>query len=270
MIFSESRFGVFRIGLCGTSRNLTLPLKIELKPDERVLLGDCVITNAGPRTRLLIEGSVPILREKEIMTLSEADTMAKLIYLAVQFIYAAKRPKDHHALYFRLARDFVKAAPGAKPYIESINNQILTGNPYKALKEARKLIAYERENLKMHHATKAYAKTAVETASPRELEANLLLQAAAKLQAVYDSWNDKKPPGLEDALLFNRRLWTIFLDAVTSESNKLPAKVRENIRRLGVYIMAETFSLMTKPKPQHLTSIIKINRGLAAGLRSKS
>jgi hypothetical protein len=33
--------------------------------------------------------------------------------------------------------------------------------------------------------------------------------------------------------------------------------------------MAETFSLMTKPKPEHLQAIIKINRGLAAGLRDK-
>ncbi len=115
----------------------------------------------------------------------------------------------------------------------------------------------------------AYAKTAIETAAPRDLEANLLLQAAAKLQAVHDSWRDK-PSGLNDALLYNRRLWTIFLDAVMSENNKLPVAVRENIRRLGVYVMAETFSLMTKPKPDHLKSIIKINRGIAAGLRGKS
>ncbi len=55
-----------------------------------------------------------------------------------------------------------------------------------------------------------------------------------------------------------------------SENNKLPVAVRENVRRLGVYVMAETFSLMTKPKPDHLTSIIKINRGIAAGLRGKA
>ena len=246
-----------------------MALKIELKPDERILIGDCVITNAGKRTRLLVEGAVPILRAKDIMSLGQADTPAKLIYLAVQFIYAAKRPRDHHALYFRLAAEFQKAMPGAKSFIESINNQILTGEPYKALKEARQLIAYEKDHRNMHHASQAYAKTALETASPRDLEARLLLQAAAKLQAVHDSWRDK-PSGLDDALLFNRRLWTIFLDAVMSETNRLPAAARENIRRLGVYIMAETFSLMTKPKPEHLTSIIKINRGIAAGLRGKA
>jgi flagellar protein FlbT len=244
-------------------------LKIELKPDERILLGDCVVTNTGPRTRLTIEGEAKILREKDIMTLSRANSMAKLIYLDVQFIYTAKTPQDHHALYFRLADQFLKAAPGAKPYIESINNRILTGEPYKALKEARKLIAYEKDHLDMNYAADAYAKTAVETASPRTLEARLLLRAAAKLQAVHDSWSDK-PRGLDDALLYNRRLWQVFLDAVTGETNKLPKKVRENIQRLGIYVMAETFSLMTKPKPDNLKSIIKINRGLAAGLRDKN
>jgi flagellar biosynthesis repressor protein FlbT len=247
-----------------------LALKIELKPNERILLGDCVVTNTGPRTRLRIEGQVRVLREKDIMTLSRADSLAKLIYLAIQFIYTAKNPKEHHELYFRLSDQFLKAAPGAKSIVENINNLILTGEVYKALREARKLIAYEKEHLKMRHAVNAYAKTTVETASPRALEANLLLQAAAKLQAVHDTWSENKPRGLDEALLYNRRLWTIFLDAVTADGNKLPEQTRENIRRLGVYVMAETFSMMTKPKPEHLKSIIKINRGLAAGLREKN
>ncbi len=246
-----------------------MPLKIELKPKERIILGDCVVTNGDRRARLVIDGDVTILREKDIMSLSRADSLAKLIYLAVQFIYTAKRQRDHRELYFRLTREFLTAAPDAKPLIENINKQILTGEPYKALKEARKLIDYEEEHSEMHYAANAYAKTALDTAAPRELEARLLLQAAAKLQAVYNSWRDK-PLGLNEAVLYNRRLWTIFLDAVTSENNKLPVQVRDNLRRLGVFIMAETFSLMTNPKPDHLTSIIKINRGIAAGLRGKA
>ncbi len=168
-----------------------------------------------------------------------------------------------------MSDQFLKAAPGAKPIIDNTNNLILTGELYKALRETRKLIAYEKEHLKMRHAVNAYAKANVEMASPRALEANLLLQAAAKLQAVHDSW-PSKPRDLDEALLYNRRLWTVFLDAVTNDSNKLPKETRENIRRLGVYVMAETFSMMTKPKPDHLKSIIKINRGLAAGLRDKN
>jgi len=122
-------------------------LKLELKPGERVILGDCVVTNDNQRTRLLIEGTVPILREKDIMALSRANTLAERIYFAVQLMYTSKHPQDHHALYFRLVRKIVNAAPSTRPYIEAINNRILTGELYKALKEARKLIAYEKELL---------------------------------------------------------------------------------------------------------------------------
>jgi flagellar biosynthesis activator protein FlaF len=121
----------------------------------------------------------------------------------------------------------------------------------------------------MHYAHKAYGRTAKETAGPRQLEAMLLLEAAAKLQAVRDSWHEK-PMGLDEAILYNRRLWIIFIDAVRRDDNQLPVEVRDNLLRLGVYIMAETFSLMTEPKPRHLESIIKINRNLAAGLRARA
>ncbi|MGA9949641.1 MAG: flagellar biosynthesis repressor FlbT, partial [Xanthobacteraceae bacterium] len=44
-----------------------MALKSELKPNERILRGDCVVSNAGSRTRLKIEGQVRSLREKDIM-----------------------------------------------------------------------------------------------------------------------------------------------------------------------------------------------------------
>jgi flagellar protein FlaF len=121
----------------------------------------------------------------------------------------------------------------------------------------------------MHYASKVYAKTAKEVADPRQLEASLLLEAAAKLQAVHDSWGDKPPAGLSEALLYNRKLWLIFIDAVTNDNNRLPVEVRQNIANLGVFVLGETFSLMTKPKPEHLASLITINRSLATGLSAK-
>ena len=125
-----------------------------------------------------------------------------------------------------------------------------------------------------HYASRAYAKVAVEVAAPRELEARLLLNAAAKLQAVVDSWGNKEsrrsgPNGLAEALLYNRRLWLIFIDAVMSDQNKLPAGIRQNILNLSVFVMGETYSLMTAPKPHHLANLIKINRALSAGLSAR-
>ena len=121
----------------------------------------------------------------------------------------------------------------------------------------------------MNYASKAYAKVARETADPRELEATLLLKAAAQLQAVHDSWKDK-PDGLNEALLYNRRLWTVFLDAVMRDDNRLPIATRQNVLNLGMFVMTETFSLMTAPKQEHLANLIQINRAIAAGLGSKT
>jgi flagellar protein FlbT len=124
-----------------------MPLKVELKPGERILIGECVVTNTSQRARLLIAGETPILREKDILVPAHADSPAKRIYLAVQLMYTSKDPRAHHEIYFVLIRDLLKAAPSTWQHIEAINNHILTGQMYKALKDAKKLIAYEQELL---------------------------------------------------------------------------------------------------------------------------
>lgn len=125
-----------------------MALKVELKPHERIIIGSCVITNTDQRARLLIDGdNVPILREKDIMTPESADTPAKLVYLAVQLMYISPDPQNNHGTYFNLLREIITAVPSAWPIIEEINSNILNGQLYRALKEARKLIAYERELL---------------------------------------------------------------------------------------------------------------------------
>ena len=127
-------------------------LKVELKPGERLIIGECLITNDEQRTRLLIEGQAPILREKDIMLPAKADTPAKRIYLAVQLMYTSRDPSTHHATYFSLMRDLVQAAPSAWPYMTEISNHIMAGEMYKALKSAKALIIYEKELL--DHATR--------------------------------------------------------------------------------------------------------------------
>ena len=125
-----------------------MALKVELKPHERIIIGSCVITNTDQRARLLIDGDkLPILREKDIMTPELADTPAKLIYLAVQLMYISPEPEVNHGTYFNLIRDIVTVAPSAWPLIENINNNILNGEMYYALKEAKKLVTYEKKLL---------------------------------------------------------------------------------------------------------------------------
>src|SRR3954447_16838638 len=131
-----------------SQRRTGMALKVELKPHERIIIGACVVTNTDQRARLLIDGDrIPILREKDILTPDTADTPAKLVYLAVQLMYLAPDPMNHHPTYFSLVRDILTAMPSAWPFIEGINNYILNGDLYHALKEAKKLIVHEEKLL---------------------------------------------------------------------------------------------------------------------------
>jgi flagellar biosynthesis activator protein FlaF len=123
----------------------------------------------------------------------------------------------------------------------------------------------------MRSAAQAYGMVAKQVASPRELESDLLLKAASRLQAVQDGWDGTKPQAnnarLNDALLYNRKLWMIFLSSATASDNPLPAAIRQNVANLGIFVMHQTIAVMADPKPEPLSSLIKINRELASGLR---
>jgi flagellar protein FlbT len=124
-----------------------LALKVELKPGEKLLVGNCVITNSDQRTRLYIEGHAPVLREKDILTPETATSPARRIYLVVQIMYINDDISTRREEYFELVRDFVAAVPSSLPIVDQINNEILTGQLYKALKAAQQLREYEQELL---------------------------------------------------------------------------------------------------------------------------
>jgi flagellar biosynthesis repressor protein FlbT len=133
-----------------------MALKVELKPHEKIIIGSCVITNTEQRAKILIEGErIPILREKDILTPASADTPAKLLYLAVQLMYVAHDPQEHHTVYFDVMRNLLDAMPSSGVVIQEINNHILNGDYYKALKESKRLIAMEAELLEQARAQAA-------------------------------------------------------------------------------------------------------------------
>src|SRR5690606_574616 len=108
-----------------------------------------------------------------------------------------------------------------------------------------------------------------QTASPRELEAALLLRAAARLQAIRDGW-DEQQSQLGAALNFNRRLWSIFLASVTRPDNPLPPAIRQNVANLGLFVCNHTLSVLLDPRPENLRILINVNREVAAGLRGNA
>jgi len=118
----------------------------------------------------------------------------------------------------------------------------------------------------MHAAAKAYSQTATQTLGPRELEAHLLIKAASKLQVIRDDF-DARRGDLAAALLYNRKLWTVFVSAVTDSAHQMPVQLRENIANVGVFVFLRTAELQEQPDANALTALIDINRNIAAGLR---
>src|SRR5437763_13983271 len=120
-----------------------MALKVELRPHERIIVGNCVITNTDQRARLLIDGdNVPILRERDILTPETADTPAKLVYLAVQLMYISPDPQTQHGTYFNLVRDIVTAVPSSWPIIEVFIKLVLNVRLLLSLTESTRLYTY--------------------------------------------------------------------------------------------------------------------------------
>jgi len=127
-----------------------MALRIELKPRERFILGGAVLQNGDARSELILENNVPILRGKNILSLEEADTPCKRIYFLIQLMYVeGGNLAEHQDTYWALVRDIVGAAPSMLGLIDAINEQLVGGHYYEALKLTRKLIN-EEERLIQH------------------------------------------------------------------------------------------------------------------------
>jgi len=120
----------------------------------------------------------------------------------------------------------------------------------------------------MSHAAQAYARASQTTASPREIEAQALLKAARQLQDVQTNWNGPDR-NLHNALMFNRRLWSIFLTEAEANENPNSLEVRQNIANIGIFVLKQTIEMQMDPHPSKLKSLIDINCNIAAGLAGR-
>jgi flagellar protein FlbT len=123
-----------------------MPLKITLKPNERMIIGAAVVTNGKRKSDFFIENKVPILRQKDIMSAKDADSPGSRIYFVIQLMYIDEgNLEPHYMRYWKLVQDFVKAAPGMLGLVGQISENILGGRYYQALKLSRELVGYDQE-----------------------------------------------------------------------------------------------------------------------------
>ncbi|KJV06764.1 hypothetical protein VZ95_20565 [Elstera litoralis] len=125
-----------------------MPLKMTLKPGERIIVNGAVLENGGHEAHLVFLNDAAFMREKDILTEVDALTPASRVYFALQCVYIFPERRDHYkAILADLLSDYVQAAPSALELIDRIQKLVEQGEYYQALKAVRLLIAHEKERL---------------------------------------------------------------------------------------------------------------------------
>jgi flagellar protein FlaF len=107
--------------------------------------------------------------------------------------------------------------------------------------------------------------------SGRDIEAEVLTQAAIKLKECQVHWEENRQTSkLHDALKHNQRIWTILQAELEKPENPLPIELKRDLLRLSVFIDKRTMETLAFPSPEKLTILININHNISAGLRTKT
>ena len=120
-----------------------MPLKIELKPNERLLIGTIAIRNGDRRSRLVLETPARVLRGKDIILEHEADTPAKRLYFLLEAYYLSGDSPEFEVQFTDAARALMRAAPAYAPRIADIWTELLQYGSYRALRTCSELVADE-------------------------------------------------------------------------------------------------------------------------------
>jgi flagellar protein FlbT len=130
-----------------------MSLKIRLKAAERLVVGGAVIRNGSRPAEIFIENSVPILREKDILSERDVVTVGQRIYFIIQLMYIDREKiSEYHKMYLELVNGIVLAAPSTEGLLAQIEAKVLEMDFYRALKLTGNLIEYEKELI--HNASK--------------------------------------------------------------------------------------------------------------------
>jgi flagellar biosynthesis repressor protein FlbT len=127
-----------------------MPLKLSLKPGEKLVLNGAVLSNGDRRATLLLENKASVLREKDIMQPEQANSPARRIYFPVMMMYL---DNSHSAEWYNefvlRMTEFMGAVSNTDILAEcvSISREVMQSEFYKALTRCRKLIDYESERL---------------------------------------------------------------------------------------------------------------------------
>jgi flagellar protein FlbT len=146
-----------------------MPLKLTLKPDERVVINGCVIRNSDRRHSVTIESpQADVVRGKDLLDRDEAATPVKRVYFLIQtaLIRADLRDKIVPEIQSQLAVLATVFGPAHVRHVFEAANYVSQTDYYRAMSELRPLLCREKELLAMSVQRAAAAREAHLAASP--------------------------------------------------------------------------------------------------------
>ena len=122
-----------------------MPLLIDLKPGEKVIINGAVVENAGSNTKVRVLNESNILRQKEILTEEDANSLAGRVYWALQCAYIFPERREHYlGVFEHFLTEYLEACPSATPIGVEVREKLVASEYYKALKAGRKLLKHEQ------------------------------------------------------------------------------------------------------------------------------
>lgn len=125
-----------------------MPLKIQLKEDEKFVVNGAVIQarSRGRGIDLWIMNQAQVLRARQIMKEDEADTLEKKLYMAVQVMYLFPQDDQQAREAFELiAQQMAAERPELAQDLREISGFVAEGSLYQALKRCGRLVDGEEE-----------------------------------------------------------------------------------------------------------------------------
>jgi flagellar protein FlbT len=123
-----------------------VPLLIDFKSGDKLIINGSVLENIGGNTKILVHNNSAILREKEVLAGEDAQTPASRVYFELQNAYIVLDPIERDESLKRFEQrlnEFTAACPNALDIALKVRDHVQNDRIYKGLKEAQNLIKYE-------------------------------------------------------------------------------------------------------------------------------
>ena len=130
-----------------------MPLRLTLKPEERIIINGCTIRNAARRQTLTIENQADVVRGHDLLKEQEVTTPVTRVYFLIQTVLVAAELRDgfNPRIQKSLAELVTVFGSDYTDNILNAANFVSTGDYYEALRALSSLMKHERDLLNLVH-----------------------------------------------------------------------------------------------------------------------